>query len=408
MGKGKYGEVKTVTSFETTTKQLGRTVNSRQMFSFKNIQIAPDDELSHGEPNEPTEEHREKSVRILCKMHLRNNKYRYAIKMVNDDLIDYATKTCSIVDLAQEAYFLQRIKHPNIIRLRATVGEPGTVSFGLIVDRLTGTLTDKIIGWSKAYPECRGGRRIAVLNRLFVSKCRKQQLDNFYSRRLLIALDLARALRFLHQHSIVFRDMKPGTYVMLRRALVNHFSLSRTLIRQLSENVGFNLRDEGDVQLFDFGCAKELKQKDLVKPPDGYNFSTMVGTIRYMAPEVMKGLPYGLSCDVYAFSLILWFLFSFEKPFQDVRFASMEELCHLISMKHIRPGALPILSKDLNRLMEDCWAYNRNDRPSFDHICHFLRAKLDDANHQTLKRPFVDRTKHILDISMHSRSQYGV
>ena len=147
---------------------------------------------------------------------------------------------------------------------------------------------------------------------------------------------------------------------------------------------------------------------DLVEPPDGYKASEMVGTARFMAPEVMQGLPYGLSCDVYAFSLIMWLLFSLEKPFQNAGFASMKELCHQVSVKQIRPRPLPILNKGLHTLMEDCWADNRTNRPSFEHICHFLRAELDAVIHPSSKRLFLDRTKHILDISVHSMSQYDV
>jgi serine/threonine protein kinase len=205
-------------------------------------------------------------------------------------------------------------------------------------------------------------------------------LEAFYSHRLVVALDLARALRFLHQHHIVFRDLKP-------------------------ENLGISLR--GHLILVDFGCAKELKEKDLIEHPDGYRASAMVGTVRYMAPEVMKGLPYGLSSDVYAFSLMIWLLFSLEKPFQNARFSSMEDLSKLISEKGIRPQPLPILSDDMQKLIEDCWAANRADRPPLDHICSILRAEIDTTANPTSKRHVFDRTKHIMDISIHSLSQYS-
>jgi len=53
--------------------------------------------------------------------------------------------------------------------------------------------------------------------------------------RLVCAIDLSSALKFLHSISIVYRDLKP-------------------------ENIGFDIR--GDVKLFDFGLAAELKEKD--------------------------------------------------------------------------------------------------------------------------------------------------
>ncbi|GAX16431.1 hypothetical protein FisN_19Lh008 [Fistulifera solaris] len=378
LGKGKYGRVKVITSFESA-KESSKSFQRRQLFSLKGIQVAPDDELLDEKKDSRKEKQHEKSIQMLCKMHVRKNQFRYAIKVVNDDL-DYETKTFSIVDLAKEACFLQQIKHPNIIRLRATVGELGTLSFGLVLDRLTSTLADEVLEWIKQYPECRQGRRIAVVNRLFVSRSRKQQLEAFYSHRLVVALDIARALRFLHKHNIVFRDLKP-------------------------ENLGISLR--GHLILVDFGCAKELKEKELIEHPDGYKASAMAGTVRFMAPEVMKGLPYGLSSDVYSFSLMMWLLFSLEKPFKNVRFASMKDLCNLISEEGIRPQPLPILTGDMQNLIEDCWSANRADRPSIDHVCSILRAEIDATVNPSAKRHFIDRTKHILDISLHSLSLYS-
>ena len=58
--------------------------------------------------------------------------------------------------------------------------------------------------------------------------------------------------------SIVFRDLKP-------------------------ENCAFDLR--GEVRLFDFGLAKELKAKDMVEDePDSFHATGLVGSRRYMAP----------------------------------------------------------------------------------------------------------------------------
>jgi hypothetical protein len=43
----------------------------------------------------------------------------------------------------------------------------------------------------------------------------------------------------------------------------------------------------GDAKVFDFGLAKELKPKDLVSPPDGYEASGMTGSVRNSFSSVL-------------------------------------------------------------------------------------------------------------------------
>ena len=61
-------------------------------------------------------------------------------------------------------------------------------------------------------------------------------------------------MRYLHNHMIIYRDLNP-------------------------ENVALDVR--GDMRLFDFGLAKELKRKDLVEPPDGFQATGLTGSRRY-------------------------------------------------------------------------------------------------------------------------------
>ena len=56
------------------------------------------------------------------------------------------------------------------------------------------------------------------------------------------------------------------------------------------QNVGFDIR--GDIKIFDFGLAKELKPCDR-EGKDQFRTSGLAGTRRYMAPEVAQVMPYG-------------------------------------------------------------------------------------------------------------------
>ena len=81
------------------------------------------------------------------------------------------------------------------------VGEPGTASFMLVMDKLTGNLHDKIQSWRKDWQKCRG-KALGLWNR------DKQGLDALYTERLLASFDIARALKHLHHHRILYRDIK--------------------------------------------------------------------------------------------------------------------------------------------------------------------------------------------------------
>ncbi|KAF7456831.1 protein kinase G AGC kinase family member PKG [Cryptosporidium felis] len=77
------------------------------------------------------------------------------------------------------------------------------------------------------------------------------------------------ALEYLHERSVVYRDLKP-------------------------ENI--LLDSQGYVKLIDFGCAKRLAGRSY----------TLAGTPHYMAPEVILGKGYNLSCDAWAIGVCLF------------------------------------------------------------------------------------------------------
>jgi serine/threonine protein kinase len=54
--------------------------------------------------------------------------------------------------------------------------------------------------------------------------------------------------------------------------------------------IGFDIR--GNIKIFDFGLAKELKPIEC-EGKDQYHSSGMAGTRRYMAPEMAQARGYG-------------------------------------------------------------------------------------------------------------------
>lgn len=176
----------------------------------------------------------------------RDSSARYAIKQLKPTL-QGMKRADGAIDLSIEAKFLSHISHSNIIRLRGVGGLRGHPKSFLILDRLYETLDNKIDFWADkidGYKNC-----FASIFNLGSNR----QLEMLWKERLLSCFDIARALKYLHDHDIIYRDLKP-------------------------ENIGFDVK--GNAKLFDFGLAKELKEEDKVAENE-YNASGRTGTRRY-------------------------------------------------------------------------------------------------------------------------------
>jgi serine/threonine protein kinase len=189
--------------------------------------------------------------KVLKKRCWREGKARYAIKRLRDDLLDFVRdddvdydhqhRTIGAMDLAMEAKLLASFSHPNICKLRGTAGVPGRPDFSLILDRLYMTLEEKIDEWRG---ELKHSKRFAnalslkgFLKKLYIRKRplddaeviamdttrsktsstqRSGQSNQMYQKeqllhRLYAGFDVARALRHLHHHNLLYRDLKVRT-----------------------------------------------------------------------------------------------------------------------------------------------------------------------------------------------------
>ena len=136
------------------------------------------------------------------------------------------------------------------------------------------------------------------------------------------AKGIARGMEYLHKNNILFRDLKP-------------------------KNIGFD-EATGAVKIFDFGLACE---KDM-----GDRLNAAAGTPRFMAPEVISGKTYGLSCDVYSFGMVLYQICSLRMPCATKKFKSKEDLFDYVVIQRRRPS-LKSLScpTSIKKLIKECW-----------------------------------------------------
>jgi len=263
---------------------------------------------------------------------------RYAIKKLSDDIDhDPHHYVAGVIDLAIESRFLAVVRHPNIIKMRATANtSPYERDFFVVLDRLYDTLTDRLKTWKGQKKKTSG---VTKFRDISGSKKKKSWLE-----RLIVSYDISAALRFLHSQNIIYRDLKP-------------------------DNIGFDVR--GDVKIFDFGLAREVDSHILSN--DVYQLSGRTGSLRYMAPEVANFEPYNFSVDVYSFGILLWQICALETPFPGF---DVDMHSERVVKNGERPKIDPKWSSSLSSFMNKCWSPDFLKRPDFEQVTDTLRNEI--------------------------------
>ncbi|KAG7342470.1 serine/threonine protein kinase containing WD-40 repeat domain [Nitzschia inconspicua] len=327
--------------------------------------------------DEKSNEMQVKRDEIIRQTLRKDGRSRYALKVIRSDLKGQ-TLCSATTDLACEWKLLSALEHPNIMKVHAVMGSPARPhGFGIIMDRLVGTLEEKIKEWSL---EKRTGRvqtkrdshqqRGSLLLKLIkyirhpsplscMENCKVLpqafQDDDLFVERLLALWDVACGMKYLHMKRILFRDLKPP-------------------------NVGLTL--DGGYVLFDFGLAKELKIVDLVEEPDMYKATGMTGSRAFMAPEVAMFLPYGFSADVFSFGMLMWEVLALEMAYAHV---SVDWHYNAVVLGNKRPRNLgDEVPSVINETIVKSWSANPKQRPDFVALCdtlyNYLSAQVGDSS----------------------------
>jgi serine/threonine-protein kinase len=167
----------------------------------------------------------------------------------------------------------------------------------------------------------------------------------------IIAMQVARALDYVHYRSIVHRDIKPAN-VMISRA--------------------------GGVKVMDFGIARDTSFGDLTEAGTG------IGTPAYMSPEQVLGDKLDARSDIFSLGVVLYQMVTGKKPFvEDERRSAM----HKIRLeKHVGARKLnPEIPRELERIIDRCLEKQPRDRwRSAQHMVMALErflAKHVEMNH---------------------------
>ncbi|KAJ4954230.1 hypothetical protein NE237_031062 [Protea cynaroides] len=220
-----------------------------------------------------------------------------------------------IADFWKEALILSSLHHPNVVSF-----------YGIVRDGPDGSL--------------------ATVTEFMVNGSLKQFLqkkDRTIDRRkrLIIAMDAAFGMEYLHGKNIVHFDLK-------------------------CENLLVNMRDPQRpvCKIGDLGLSK-VRQHTLVS-------GGVRGTLPWMAPELLSGKSNMVTekIDVYSFGIVMWELLTGEEPYADMHCAS---IIGGIVNNTLRPQVPTWCDPEWKSLMGSCWACDPAERPSFSEISQRLR-----------------------------------
>ncbi|KAJ6288870.1 hypothetical protein OIU76_024782 [Salix suchowensis] len=222
----------------------------------------------------------------------------------------------------READILSKLHHPNVVAFYGVVqdGHGGALA----------TVTEYMVD---------GSLRNVLLRK-------DRYLDR--RKRLLIAMDAAFGMEYLHSKNIVHFDLK-------------------------CDNLLVNLKDPQRpiCKVGDFGLSK-IKRNTLVS-------GGVRGTLPWMAPELLNGSSNKVSekVDVFSFAIVLWEILTGDEPYANMHYGAI--IGGIVS-NTLRPTIPSYCDSEWRGLMEQCWAPNPAVRPSFTEIARRLRTMSSAAS----------------------------
>eukprot|EP00177_Eucheuma_denticulatum_P001183 GFKZ01002141.1.p2 GENE.GFKZ01002141.1~~GFKZ01002141.1.p2 ORF type:complete len:646 (-),score=73.21 GFKZ01002141.1:2443-4380(-) len=193
-----------------------------------------------------------------------------------------------------------------------------------------------------------------------------------FERLVRLSLQFASAMAYMHQCNLVHRDLKTANLLLDRR-------WENLFVADLDLAIDVNHL---------FHAAAKNGGRAFSRGPSNGRLSHMVGTLVYMAPEVLTGSPHSFAADVYAFAITVNEMATCAVPFVDRKMPVPElhtvletrfnevKLRGAIVKNHLRPVLAKGVPDEFRNMIERCWHPDPAARLTFPQIVQYLEQLL--------------------------------
>ena len=180
-----------------------------------------------------------------------------------------------------------------------------------------------------------------------------QNYNNTTRQKILIGI--AQGMIYLHQHHTIHCDLRP-------------------------ENI--LLDDNLEAHITNFALSKLVSSDNQINFTDEFN---------YKAPEVINNDEYTYKSDIYSFGVLMYEVVTDSYPYPDFlqNKITLSQLKSKIIDENYRPKFTVPVKPKIRELIEQCWANDPNDRPTFEEIYNKLS--------QDIKSPTTEISQYLLD-----------
>ncbi|CAG9538373.1 unnamed protein product [Cercopithifilaria johnstoni] len=179
-------------------------------------------------------------------------------------------------------------------------------------------------------------------------------------------VQVARGMSYLHSLNVLHRDLKAANVLIKEKVcdcLLNvETSTDEQLVHSLEAKNGVCQRCNGSalncltLKIADLGLSKKLRVADCRM--------SVVGTVPYLAPEVIRDRKCSKAMDVWSFGLILWEVLTGATPFEGLGPGAVQLQIGTFVKQKI-PSSCP---PDLRLIIESCWRDDPLKRPIFKEL----------------------------------------